>query len=102
MPDQEEWGPVVNHDGRGFPEELTVGMWVKLWGDRSDGRSGCGEGFITITDERALAWFWAVPELREQSLREYGNLARVLAYQVRRPKGLAILESLLQRQPEDA
>lgn len=98
----EEWGPWIDHDGKGCP---CVGEWVNgversgfedIWiagtcvveGDRVVGRT-------TDRGTDDCRWSWDVP----------GNTVwpeyHIIRYRIRKPRGLTILESLLENLPEE-
>ncbi len=86
----DEWGPWINHDGNGCP---CVGEWVhriynKMALDLSDGKMKAEkEGFVR--NAQSPCWKWT-----------YG-FARVIRYRIRKPRGLTILESLLENLPDE-
>lgn len=80
----DEWGPWIEHDGRGCP---CVGMWVHRIYDRvavdvSDGVLK-NEKIGRVKNAASKSWFWT---------RRY---ARVIRYRIRKPRGLTILENLI-------
>ena len=89
----EEWGPWIEHDGKGCP---CIGMYVHLEA------FGFGDGFC-VAGEQCLsngvdpngplsAWVWIL-----------GNrpiFQEVIRYRIRKPRGLTILEGLLENLPE--
>ena len=89
MGDGEEWGPWIEHDGRGCP---VVGMWVHrvydmVAVDVSDGVLK-NEKIGRVKDAGSRSWSWT---------RGY---ARVIRYRIRKPRGLAILENLIENLPQ--
>ena len=93
----EEWGPWIDHDGCSFP--VPVGTVVNV--ERFDGTTEVfmvgrstllgGKNFSRITKLRKpSSWMWG-------SLSpSWGRGVYILRYRVKKPKGLQILESLLQ------
>lgn len=70
----EEWGPWIEHDGKGC---TCVGQYchvVFMNGHEEFGWAGNGRG-----------WLWDSPP-------EY---AKIIRYRIRKPKGMAILESIM-------
>jgi hypothetical protein len=88
----EEWGPWVDHDGKGCPVQAgtylqmevniapthVTGAWVQLAPKLFEGR------VITTTSRN---WTWT---------KGFANIVR---YRVRKPKGLTMLEELIQNLP---
>lgn len=84
----EEWGPWIEHDGRGCP---CAGRVVE--GER---RSGVVETWVAGTlnvGGHGSMWVWGtcVPKFRD---------LEVVRYRIRKPRGLTILEGLLENLPE--
>jgi hypothetical protein len=81
----EEWGPWIEHDG-GFVPHLA-GYWVE--GDevfhtfvrRDEWRVETGFG---------ASWNWA----------NWPEFSKIIRYRIRKPRGLTILEGLLENLPE--
>jgi hypothetical protein len=87
----EEWGPWVEHDGNGCP---CVGMYVHMVLDgiskidintRTQHING-GRELVGIASG-GRSWFW------DKSLR------KIIRYRVRKPKGLKMVEELIQNLP---
>ena len=78
----DEWGPWIEHDGKGCP--VKAGMWidVEYRGKRPDG------GRVNRSVVRAPNWIWP---------KEGGLLFAfdVIRYRIRKPRGLTILENLI-------
>jgi hypothetical protein len=94
MTQQEDWGPWIEHDGKGCP---VAGQY---------GRAECADGYEF---EKVLGswvgpsggipidcWDWSC-----KNLRAFEWDARVIRYRIRKPRGMAILEALLQDLPQD-
>lgn len=83
----EEWGPWIEHDGMPCP---CVGAWVHYV-------RACGvQGEARATGKRnecGSAWHWATTP-------EAVYHMRLIRYRIRKPKGLTILEELLEDLPE--
>lgn len=88
----EEWGPWIEHDGRGCPPEICVGkfMQAKYRNGKLHG------GLIRSTILNAPNWFWP---------KRSGKIfdTDCMEYRIRKPKGLTILEEIAQgiKQPEE-
>jgi hypothetical protein len=85
----EEWGPWIEHDGKGCPcggsfVEFEAGIW-----DRREVRM---RGFIACVSGKAG---WKAGDYKSKKTYE------VIRYRIRKPKGLTILEGLLTNLPED-
>ena len=74
----EEWGPWAEHDGMGCP---CVGMYVEV-----DHETGSGLIIPRVSGE--CGWNGLPYE------------SNVIRYRIRKPKGLQILEAILQDLPE--
>ncbi len=90
----EEWGPWIDHDGKGCP---VKGMFVHaVFIDGSE--------YIGIT--RGLGGSWTYGDVDDVSTWSPPNLSKnkhfdkcrpIIKYRVKKPKGLTILEELLQK-----
>ena len=82
----EDWGPWIAHDGRGCPD--IVGRDIQCVVRRNES--------VPVTTAEHLEcsfsapWLWAVVPCERQIIR----------YRLRKPRGLAVLESLLADLPE--
>ncbi|MGN7867770.1 hypothetical protein ACTJI6_02695 [Paracoccus sp. 22332] len=88
MSDREEWGPWVQHDGKGCP---CFGMMVKV--ALFDGTVlVCRVGSVRTREELNTSpfsgWVWHIPEP-----------ARVRAYRIRRPRALQQLREMIETLP---
>lgn len=82
-----EWGPWIEHDGKGCPMPLGTHSQAKCRdGSHHEGRIGLGDY------EPLNAWLWA-----DDAPKGPGDVMR---YRIRKPRGLIILESLLTNLPE--
>lgn len=75
----EEWGPWIEHDGKGCP---CVGMMVEVVRRYISGDEDAAIGIAYLP---AQSWDW-------------GNApkwARILRYRIRKPKGMSVLEGIL-------
>ena len=82
----EEWGPWIEHDGKGCP---CVGMWVRAeftnslgYIAQSEGRAGSDGG-----------WSWRWGDAVEN------RWCLILRYRIRKPRGMKIIEELLEKLP---
>jgi hypothetical protein len=89
MSDNDEWGPWIDHDGRGCP--VPRGTWV-------EGEDVCGhiEQWAAMMHKKPLglpgdAWSWR--------FRRRVRLDDIIRYRIRKPRGLTILEGLLENLP---
>lgn len=83
----DEWGPWIEHDGKGCP---CVGKFVHVVFDRpgiSPDGTITSEEFGIAGQHGGESWLW---------LPVY---TRVIRYRIRKPRGLTILEELLQSLP---
>ena len=86
----EEWGPWIEHDGNGCP---CVGMWCQVVFDDagnaivSNGRVSGNIFEGTVSGKHG----WHGPD-------EIGF--EVIRYRIRKPRGLTVLEDLLENLPE--
>ena len=83
---QDEWGPWIDHDGRGCP---VVGMVIefhcKFYGGEEEKHIG------RVSRRFASSMVWRSPHAFD-----------FLRYRIRKPRGMAILEQALQAQEVDA
>lgn len=93
----EEWGPWIEHDGKGCP---CVGQYVHIVFERElSGRTG-GGGRGSIAGPREWIGITNPPDGRGSwDWRTVYN--RVIHYRIRKPRGLTILEGLLENLPEE-
>lgn len=91
MGEQEQWGPWIEHDGRGGKH--LAGEWLHIIG--ADGRQG--EGMLRFGCGPASLWHWDT-----LTMKNYHK--RVIRYRIRKPRGLTILQELIENLPvkEDA
>ncbi len=94
----EEWGPWIEHDGMGRP--VASGTIVET--ERKDGKIAthiAGQSFLepwTLGCTVIVnAWSW-------RDCLERGKPSwRIIRYRIRKPRGLTILEGLLENLPEE-
>ena len=85
MEQQDTWGPWIEHDGKGCP---CKGQWVQVINKTCgfwEGKAG------TEGDGAARSWDWSYSF-------EYDPVIR---YRIRKPRGMVILEALLQDLPQE-
>lgn len=94
----EEWGPWIEHDGRGCP---CVGQYVQVEfheGTVMEGIAGhnaaqaIADGF-----DPYVAWKWALVS----TTGLFFNSARIIRYRIRKPRALTDLKRLLADLPAD-
>lgn len=86
---QQEWGPWVEHDGKGCP--LPVGTQFGAYDEDSAGTVEYFEA--TALARGGFSWDW---QWSKKPVPGIGNLAtRIIRYRIRRPKGMAILNAIL-------
>jgi hypothetical protein len=86
----DEWGPWIEHDGAHIPTEFVVGDVVQLLAENNQ------TGTLSVSAPRQVQpedfvrhnWFWGE------------GTHDVLRYRIRKPRGLTILEGLLETLPE--
>lgn len=82
----DEWGPWIEHDGKGCP---CVGDWVRAelrCGSELEGRAGseCSAAGIP-TYHPESRWMWT----------HYPRDGEIIRYRIRKPRGLTILHEIL-------
>lgn len=94
----DEWGPWIEHDGRGCP--VAIGTIVNV--DFEDGRSlickACcnrRSGYVgpTVQNPRISAWFWAHPE---NTIHPFD---RIIRYRIQKPRALLNLIEMVENLP---
>ena len=86
-----EWGPWIEHDGKGCP---VKGSFVRVVYSNGSQREFVAWSNIRIpgkpdTDPETSAWAWVTP-----------RPSKIIRYRIRKPRGLVILESLLADLPK--
>ena len=87
----DDWGPWIEHDGMG-PPAIPDGQWIRLQGVNYDGSPHDMEGRHEAWMARLPQWAWA--------RYNNGDIGQIHRYRIRKPRGLVILESLLENMPE--
>ncbi len=96
----DEWGPWIEHDGRGFPETLSGQVLMVI------GEQPCGGRIeqIGVVHNHTCRRAWDWRNFGKIDYRKQWVNAKVVAYRIRKPRGLTILEEIAQgvKQPEEA
>ena len=93
MTERDEWGPIIEHDGRPCP---IVGKYARIYianGDVVEKIAGSWEG-----PSNGLAvdcWRWS-----DKNLQALAWDRRVVAYSIRKPRALQQLRKLVETLPE--
>lgn len=97
---EEEWGPWIEHDGKGYPCKLGF-VYHIVYADGSEvtacnrGQSAAEEGLFTEKPYDgptwASSWLWYEP----------GGLIPVQRYRIRKPSALQELKDLVEDLPEE-
>lgn len=93
MSDEADWGPWVDHDGRGCP--LPVGTVIEGVFERRPGRYVIAVGTVGPHD-MGLSWDWS---WWMQRAPDGFLVSRLIRYRVRRPKALRDLIALVETLP---
>ncbi len=83
----DEWGPWIEHDGKGCP---CIGHFVRALHCTTYGHLSVTEGIAGASGGHS--WDW----------ENCGAYTMILRYQIRRPKGVAVLLDCLDRIGEPA
>lgn len=87
----EEWGPWIEHDGLRAPD-LRLGVFVQCQSERNT-----VEFFVEESAAKWKGWFKKYYGTRDAKGFFWDTVRR---YRVRKPRGLIILEGLLEELPE--
>lgn len=87
-----EWGEWQEHDGKGCP---CNGMCVEVIKRDGSGKGGTIRSRSVMTDSSNSAWVW------DESRPDWLRLTEIIRYRIRKPRGLTILEGLLENLPEE-
>lgn len=82
---KEEWGPWIEHDGKGCP---CLGMWVHCVFMMRSGDTSELQGIAGALGGRS--WDW----------KNKGFAARIIRYRIRRPRGMEVLDQILADLPK--
>ena len=88
MSDQDEWGPWIEHDGKGCP---CVGMWIEVTSHFN--RIG--------TDVRTESGIPMINGFSKWDILIDGWCPAVIRYRIRKPKGLQLLTDILREVERD-
>ncbi len=91
---QEEWGPWIEHDGRGVPPHL-IGRWIEIECRNALGRPWVSEGVLTLPLSKFTVMCWSGGGW----MTARDHCAPVIRYRIRKPRGLTILQRIAE-QPE--
>jgi len=85
----DEWGPWIEHDGAHIPTEFAVGDVVQVISENNEtGSLDLSPPKVVLPGDFARHnWFWG--ESTHDTLR----------YRIRKPRGMVVLEALLQELP---
>ena len=88
----EEWGPWVEHDGKSCPKGQVVKAVFRYRNGKKELR-----GPFVAGGQGGNSWFWGEPSKPATwSTSRNGLLAiPVVSYQIKKPKGLSLLEEIL-------
>lgn len=89
----EDWGPWIEHDGRGCP---CVGRMVEFVVLDLSGREITGIGIAN--GDSGSSWFWR--RLFFRRLCVDPDVLPIIRYRIRKPRGMVVLETLLADLPE--
>jgi len=82
-----EWGPGIKHDGKGWTCKGQLCQAEFVDGQVVEGVAGSGG---------ECSWFWTAPTWSGSAISPSGHRAMpIIRYRIRKPRGLAILESIL-------
>lgn len=86
----EEWGPWIDHDGKGCPCLGEYVRVVKFNGDVVEAIAGSqlARAGFSISDTIWSAWVW-----------NYPKPGGVKTYRIRKPRGMKVLETILAEIP---
>ena len=101
----EEWGPWIEHDGKGCPcrGEIVEAIWRHRDGRTYNYIEGESSVWLVPPDAgsnpRSSSWIWRLVNGLPHPMPG-GNSAPIIRYRIRKPRGLTILEGLLENLPE--
>ncbi len=100
----EEWGPWIKHDGA-RPYELSGGQRVQVLWDTRSGTITPAPG--SKIDNLYPGWFWRWKRIKTGWFKaellpvcDDPHYCPIIVYRIRKPRGLIILEGLLEHLPE--
>ena len=88
----EEWGPWVEHDGKSCPKGQVVKAVFRYRNGKKELR-----GPFVAGDQGGSSWIWGDTQKPETwSVLPDGRRAMpIVSYQIKKPKGLSLLEEIL-------
>lgn len=89
---QEEWGPWIEHDGRGMPDEVR-GMYIAITGKTLEGDERTSEGFSPLEVPQCALICWEGGGW----LSEVHYAIPIIRYRIRKPCGLTILQRIAEQ-----
>ena len=92
MSEQQEWGPWIEHDGRGCP---CVGHYIRVQLRNGEIYEGVAGQMARANghDPNGFGSAWVWHPLNDRSLE-------VVRYRIRKPRGMKTLEDILENLPE--
>ena len=104
----DEWGPWIEHDGRGCPIEVMGKVIEVYWRPEDGDESNWRHGIFLVDDLRASCATWWAELYEGRGAHQYWNGESFLRgpywidhYCIRRPRGMVVLDALLENLPED-
>jgi len=88
---EEEWGPWIDHDGKGYPE-CVIGRVCQA-------TEVCRSRGVFTDVEFICLGQW--PDGGSWNWNNYPETTKVIRYRIRKPKGMKILEQLLDNLPQE-
>lgn len=89
-----EWGHWIEHDGKGCP--VAVGTVVEATFENLAGE--VGDEVVTVGAKGGFSWDWSYFGKPPYPGAKYAE--RIIRYRLRKPRGLTVLEGLLENLPE--
>lgn len=86
----DEWGPWIEHDGKGCPG-IPDRTWINIVGVNFDGTPHNAEGLHESRHEDLPQWSWA--------LWNDPLIGQIHRYRIRKPRGMVVLERMLAELP---
>lgn len=87
MMQREGWGRWIEHDGQEIP--LPPSTFVRIRGEGEPGRFMCADGYVS--EFLPMIWFHEFWGYQITT----GKVAKCVAYRIRRPPGLQVLDEIL-------
>lgn len=96
MSDDAEWGPWQEHDGQGMPDHAR-GRWCRAVWELLPGYFQVDEGMAGSGSGYGWDWkYWGMIHPETGFI-----IARIVRYQLRKPKGLTLLEQIAANPPQE-